>query len=114
MLRLTPALEAAGQRVQAELFIAEMCVYLVDDCQVADKQSPELEELCRSAYARGIELGLTQKSSLLMFGWLVHETDGQALNSPEIEAALTEPGADPEWAMDQILNTVGLMARAEV
>ena len=64
----------------------------------------ELQNLCTTSFHRGRKLKLRKKKSLFLFGFLVHETGGHALLSPEIGNAISESGFDPDVAVDQIVQ----------
>lgn len=88
--------------------IDEIAGFLLAECEAAlfDSTSPQV--FAAHAYHRGKKLGLRKKPALKQFAFLVVETGLQALTAPEIEAALTQPGVNPDAAMDEIMRVLAL------
>jgi hypothetical protein len=90
--------------------IDDIAAFLLQHCDEDHLAPADARGVAAHAYHRGKQLGLRKKPALKMFAFLVVETGGQALTAPEIEAALTEDGASPDAAMDEIFNVAGLCA----
>jgi hypothetical protein len=92
------------------VIIDEIAAFLLQHCESDHLAATDARAVATHAYHRGKQLGLRKKPALKMFAYLVVETGGKALTAPEIEAALTEDGASPDAAMDEIFNVAGLCA----
>ncbi len=90
--------------------IDDIAAFLLQHCEKGHVTAAEAPNVAAHAYHRGKQLGLRKKPGLKLFAYLVVETGGHALTSPEIEAALTQDGVDADAAMDEIINVTGLCA----
>jgi hypothetical protein len=90
--------------------IDEIASFLLQHCDEDHVTATNAPDIAAHAYQRGRQLGLRKKTGFKLFAYLVAETGGHALTSPEIEAALTQDGVSADAAVDEILNVAGLCA----
>lgn len=110
MIRLSEAQNRSFQDQHDKVMVSDTYQYLKEvlDQETTIYSDDELHHLSKLSYQKGRALGLVWKDKLLLFAFLVAETGGHALNSPEIEQVLKEPGVNPHAALDEIFNIIKL------
>lgn len=115
MLKLTRAQDHHFQALEDRKVVAQMAQFLREN--EPDEHEPITEDeasaLAAQCYARGREMGLYRRDKLCLFAFLTRITGGEALRSPELQQAMTEPGANPHHVVDETLNVMKIYAAAE-
>lgn len=103
------------QRAEDTRNIARIAEYLrrTEAADLPPMSDIERNDLAKQSFLRGRELGLKRRNKLCLFAFLVRETGGEALHAPEIEEAMTSPGANPHHVLDEMVEVMKIAAEAE-
>ncbi|MEM9437094.1 MAG: hypothetical protein AAGA15_08640 [Pseudomonadota bacterium] len=103
------------QRAEDTRNIARIAEYLrrTEAADLPPMSDIERSYLAKQSFLRGRELGLKRRNKLCLFAFLVRETGGEALHAPEIEEAMTSPGANPHHVLDEMVEVMKIAAEAE-